>query len=216
MSSRLRSAGTSHCSSTLSGGTTNLAGPAVTAANVSGAALVNVNAANSVLAGGGVEGGQELLLGDGDRDLVVTDLDAEVAGQTAAAREPLHRHAGRGEQGRGFRQPMQCAVLDGGHEVNEVFFDNVEVPVENRIGDENKGWTYAKFLLGHERVGIARVPAAKKALRRLKEIARSEQANGRSLIEDLRFRDRIAQIEIDLTALEITLLRVLTADDLTI
>jgi alkylation response protein AidB-like acyl-CoA dehydrogenase len=103
-------------------------------------------------------------------------------------------------------------MLDGGQEINDIFFDDVEVPVANRIGDENKGWTYAKFLLGHERVGIANVPRSKKMLQRVKEIARSERANGRPLIEDARFRDRIAQAEIDLAALEITLLRVLSAE----
>jgi alkylation response protein AidB-like acyl-CoA dehydrogenase len=103
-------------------------------------------------------------------------------------------------------------MLDGGQEINDIFFDDVKVPVDNRIGDENKGWTYAKFLLGHERVGIANVPRSKRMLKRLKEIAREERANGRPLIEDARFRDRIAQVEIDLTALEITLLRVLSAE----
>src|SRR5258708_15472901 len=62
-------------------------------------------------------------------------------------------------------------VLDGAREVNEVFFDNVTVPVENRIGEENKGWTYAKFLLVHERSGIAGVARSKKAIERLREIA---------------------------------------------
>jgi alkylation response protein AidB-like acyl-CoA dehydrogenase len=103
-------------------------------------------------------------------------------------------------------------MLDGGHEINDIFFDDVKVPVENRVGDENKGWTYAKFLLGHERVGIANVPRAKKMLERLKQIAREERAGGRPLLEDVRFRDRIAQVEIDLAALEITLLRVLSAE----
>jgi alkylation response protein AidB-like acyl-CoA dehydrogenase len=104
-------------------------------------------------------------------------------------------------------------MLDGGQEINDIFFDDVKVPVGNRIGEENKGWTYAKFLLGHERVGIATVPRSKKMLRRLRDIARAEQANGKPLIEDPRFRDRIAQVEIDLAALEITLLRVLSAEN---
>jgi alkylation response protein AidB-like acyl-CoA dehydrogenase len=104
-------------------------------------------------------------------------------------------------------------MLEGGREINDIFFDDVKVPVDNRIGEENRGWTYAKFLLGHERVGIAEVPRSKAMLKRLKAIAREEYANGRPLIEDARFRDEIAQIEIELTALEITLLRVLSAEE---
>ena len=70
-------------------------------------------------------------------------------------------------------------VLDGAHEVNEVFFDNVKVPVENRVGEENKGWTYAKFLLVNERSGIAGVARSKKAIERLKEIGRAEMLDGK-------------------------------------
>lgn len=103
-------------------------------------------------------------------------------------------------------------MLDGEHEINEVFFDSVEVPVHNRIGEENRGWTYAKFLLGHERTGIAGVGRSKRELRRLKEIARREMANGRPLIEDARFRDQIAQVELELMVLEITNLRVISAE----
>jgi alkylation response protein AidB-like acyl-CoA dehydrogenase len=103
-------------------------------------------------------------------------------------------------------------MLDGGHEINEVWFDNVKVPVENRVGEENKGWTYAKFLLGHERTGIAGVGRSKAALKRLKNLARRETANGRPLIEDHRFRDKIAQVEMELQALEITNLRVISAE----
>jgi alkylation response protein AidB-like acyl-CoA dehydrogenase len=104
-------------------------------------------------------------------------------------------------------------MLDGEHEVNEVFFDNVEVPVQNLIGEENKGWTYAKFLLGHERTGIAEVGRSKRWLKRLKAIASQERASdGRWLIDDARFRDRIAQVEIELMALEITTLRVIAAE----
>ena len=100
-------------------------------------------------------------------------------------------------------------MLDGEHEVNDVFFDNVKVPVANRVGEENKGWTYAKFLLGHERTGIAQVGRSKQALKRLKEIAAHETSNRRRLIDDLRFRDRLAQVELELMALEITNLRVI-------
>jgi alkylation response protein AidB-like acyl-CoA dehydrogenase len=103
-------------------------------------------------------------------------------------------------------------MLDGEHEVNEVWFDNVKVPVGNRVGEENKGWTYAKFLLGHERTGIAGVGRSKAALKRLKTIARRETANGRPLIEDQRFRDKIAQLEMELMALEITNMRVISAE----
>lgn len=103
-------------------------------------------------------------------------------------------------------------MIDGGHEINEVWFENVKVPVGNRVGEENKGWTYAKFLLGHERTGIAGVGRSKAALKRLKSIARRETADGRPLIEDQRFRDKIAQLEMELTALEITNLRVVSAE----
>ncbi len=110
-------------------------------------------------------------------------------------------------------QVRPIIMLDGEHEVNEVWFDNVEVPVQNLVGEENKGWTYAKFLLGHERTGIAEVGRSKRRLKRLKDIAaRQCGADGRPLIEDLRFRDRIAQVEIELMALEITNLRVIAAE----
>ena len=103
-------------------------------------------------------------------------------------------------------------TMEGAHEVNEVWLENVKVPVENRIGEENKGWTYAKFLLGHERTNIAGVGASKRELQRLKDIARQETKNGRPLIEDPLFAARIAQVEIDLMALEMTQLRVLSAE----
>jgi alkylation response protein AidB-like acyl-CoA dehydrogenase len=102
-------------------------------------------------------------------------------------------------------------MLDGENEINEIWFDNVQVPVQNLVGDENKGWTYAKFLLTHERTNNAGVGNCKRALKRLKEIAAQQMANGRPLIEDSRFRDRIAQVELELMALEITNLRVLSA-----
>ena len=103
-------------------------------------------------------------------------------------------------------------LLDGSHEVNEVWFEDVEVPLENRVGEENSGWTYAKFLLGHERTNIAGVGASKRELLRLKRIAREERKNGRPLLEDPAFAARVAQVEIDLMALEITNLRVLSAE----
>jgi alkylation response protein AidB-like acyl-CoA dehydrogenase len=102
-------------------------------------------------------------------------------------------------------------MLDGEHEINEIWFDNVQVPAENLVGDENKGWTYAKFLLTHERTNNAGIGSCKRALKNLKEIAAEQWAYGRPLIEDSRFRDRIAQVELELMALEITNLRVLSA-----
>ncbi len=103
-------------------------------------------------------------------------------------------------------------TMDGAHEVNEVWFENVKVPVENRVGEENKGWTYAKFLLGHERTNIAGVGASKRELKRLKNIAREELKNGKPLLEDPLFAAKIAQVEVDLMALEITNLRALSAE----
>jgi alkylation response protein AidB-like acyl-CoA dehydrogenase len=102
-------------------------------------------------------------------------------------------------------------MLDGEHEINEIWFDNVQVPVQNLVGDENKGWTYAKFLLTHERTNNAGIGSCKRALKKLKEIAAEQIAHGRPLIEDSRFRDRVAQVELELMALEITNLRVLSA-----
>ena len=99
-------------------------------------------------------------------------------------------------------------TIDGGREVNEVFFDNVEVPVENIVGQENKGWDYAKFLLGNERTGIARVGASKAKVIRIKELAALEFAGERPLIEDHRFQEKLAAVEIELKALEMTQLRV--------
>ena len=98
-------------------------------------------------------------------------------------------------------------MLDGAPEVNEVFFDNVEVPAENLIGEENKGWTYAKHLLSHERTNIADVNRAKRELERLKRIAKAE-----NVYEDQRFRDEIAKLEVDVVALEMLVLRVLSAE----
>jgi alkylation response protein AidB-like acyl-CoA dehydrogenase len=98
-------------------------------------------------------------------------------------------------------------LLDGEPEVNEVFFDDVEVPVGNLVGDENKGWTYAKYLLAHERTNIADVNRAKRELERLKRLAKAE-----GLWDDIRFRDQIALLEVDIVALEMMVLRVLSAE----
>ena len=100
-------------------------------------------------------------------------------------------------------------MLDEEHEVNEVFFDNVRVPVENLVGEEGKGWTYAKFLLGHERTGIAGVGASKRELATLKDMAARERRDGRPLIEDPLFAARIREVELELMALEMTVMRVL-------
>ncbi|WP_369258756.1 acyl-CoA dehydrogenase family protein [Geodermatophilus amargosae] len=99
-------------------------------------------------------------------------------------------------------------LIDGGHEVNEVFFEDVRVPAENLIGEENRGWDYAKFLLGNERVGIARVGATKKLISQAKEHARDVVVGGRPLSEDPRLTARIAELENELLALELTALRV--------
>jgi pimeloyl-CoA dehydrogenase large subunit len=106
-------------------------------------------------------------------------------------------------------RPIQ--TIDGGREVNEVFFDDVKVPAENLVGQENKGWDYAKFLLGNERTGIARIGASKARIRRLKELAALELAAGKPLIEDERFRAKITGVEVELKALEMTELRVVAA-----
>ena len=98
-------------------------------------------------------------------------------------------------------------LLDGESEVNEVWFDNVEVPLENLIGEENKGWTYAKHLLSHERTNIADVNRTKRELERLKRIAKTE-----GVWDDTRFRDEIAKLEVDVVALEMLVLRVLSAE----
>ena len=98
-------------------------------------------------------------------------------------------------------------LLDGEAEVNEVWFDNVEVPANNLIGEENKGWTYAKHLLSHERTNIADVNRSKRELERLKKIAKTE-----GVWDDIRFRDEIAKLEVDVVALEMMVLRVLSAE----
>ena len=100
-------------------------------------------------------------------------------------------------------------TLDGNHETNEMFLDNVRVPVTNRVGEENKGWDYAKYLLGHERSGIARVGVSKYRVRRAKELAATIEANGRPLSDDPLFRQKVAALEVELKALEITQMRVI-------
>ncbi len=103
-------------------------------------------------------------------------------------------------------------TLDEDHEVNEVFFDNVRVPVANLVGEENRGWTYAKYLLGHERTGIAAVGRSKRELAFLKALATRMQKGGRPLIEDPLFSTKLAALEIELMALEVTVLRVISQE----
>ena len=104
-------------------------------------------------------------------------------------------------------------TIDGGSdEINEVFLDDVRVPQANRIGEEGKGWTYAKFLLGHERTGIAAVGRSKKQLMKVKEIAARELSGGAPLIENRRFAEKVAMAEIDMLALESVVLKVLSEE----
>jgi len=103
-------------------------------------------------------------------------------------------------------------LLDGNHEVNETWLTDVRVPVENLIGEENKGWTYAKFLLAHERSGIAGVARSKRGVEKLREIAAQETLDGAPLINDMDFARKVSQVEIDLAALEITELRTLAGE----
>jgi alkylation response protein AidB-like acyl-CoA dehydrogenase len=102
-------------------------------------------------------------------------------------------------------------TIDGRHEVNEVHFDNVRVPANNLIGAQGQGWTYAKVLLTHERTGIARVAISKDRLVQLKELVEASPNGADSLINDTVFAQKIANVEIDLLALEYTELRTLSA-----
>ena len=102
-------------------------------------------------------------------------------------------------------------TLDGEHEVNEVWFTDVKVPKNNIVGKENEGWTYAKYLLTFERTGIAGVPYSKSALNHLKMISKNSLKNGKPLIEDPIFSSEIAELEIDLLAMEIFNLRTVSA-----
>jgi alkylation response protein AidB-like acyl-CoA dehydrogenase len=101
-------------------------------------------------------------------------------------------------------------LLDGTPEVNEVWFTDVEVPVENLVGEENKGWTYAKYLLTHERTNIAGVGFSQAGLASVKRLAKSEMAGGKPLIQNPHFAARVAQIEIDLMAMSTTNLRIVS------
>jgi alkylation response protein AidB-like acyl-CoA dehydrogenase len=102
-------------------------------------------------------------------------------------------------------------TLDGEHEVNEVFFTDVRVPVANLVGEENRGWTYAKYLLTYERTNIAGVGFSVAALARLKRAAQKITRNGKPLADDPQFAARIAKVEIDLENMKTTNLRVIAA-----
>ncbi|KRC77442.1 pimeloyl-CoA dehydrogenase large subunit [Achromobacter sp. Root83] len=104
-------------------------------------------------------------------------------------------------------------TLDGGHDVNEVWLEDVRVPAANLVGEENQGWTYAKYLLGHERTGIAGLGHCHRELGILKTMAARAQSHGRPLLADSRLRDRISRIEVDIMALEMLLLRVASSND---
>jgi pimeloyl-CoA dehydrogenase large subunit len=99
-------------------------------------------------------------------------------------------------------------TIDGRREVNEVFLDEVRVPAANCVGEENKGWDYAKFLLANERTGIARVGLTKQRLARVKEIARNTPAGEGTLWDNQAYRAKVMLAEIELKALEITQMRV--------
>ncbi|MEA3127184.1 MAG: hypothetical protein QOD67_4203 [Caballeronia sp.] len=103
-------------------------------------------------------------------------------------------------------------TLDEDHEVNEVFLEDVKVPVENLVGEENRGWTYAKYLLGHERTGIARVGQSKRELVFLKRLAANQKKGGISLLSDPVFSSKIAALEIEMMALEVTVQRVVASE----
>jgi alkylation response protein AidB-like acyl-CoA dehydrogenase len=103
-------------------------------------------------------------------------------------------------------------TLDEDHEVNEVFLEDVKVPLENLVGEENRGWTYAKYLLGHERTGIARVGQSKRELVFLKRLAADQKKGGGSLLNDPLFSAKIAALEIEMMALEVTVLRVVASE----
>jgi alkylation response protein AidB-like acyl-CoA dehydrogenase len=103
-------------------------------------------------------------------------------------------------------------TLGGEHEVNEVWLEDVRVPVNQRIYEENKGWTCAKFLLAHERTGIAAVARSKRGVEKIKQIARTEMDGDKPLLANAFFKRKISELEIDLTALEFTELRSLAGE----
>ena len=102
-------------------------------------------------------------------------------------------------------------TIDGLHSLNEVEFNDVRVPVANRIGEQDKGWTYAKALLAHERTGIAGVADSQRNLAQVRELAAREVNGGKALLDDPLFQKRLSDIDIELMALEYTELRVLAS-----
>lgn len=98
-------------------------------------------------------------------------------------------------------------LMDGLHEVNEVFFENVSVPVENLVHKEGEGWNVAKHLLGHERLNTGRVAISKRELGRVRQMASQTKTPAGSLLDDPRFADKLSRLEVDMMALEITNLR---------
>ncbi len=108
------------------------------------------------------------------------------------------------------RRPIQ--LIDGSVEVNEIFFDDVRVPVENLVGEENKGWDYAKFLLANERNGQARVGLSKARLNRIRQLAAAAPGGGAPMRDNAAFRRKLAWLEIEARALEMTVLRVVCSE----
>ncbi|WP_313096076.1 acyl-CoA dehydrogenase family protein [Corynebacterium variabile] len=109
------------------------------------------------------------------------------------------------------RRPIR--LIDGSVEVNEFFFTDVRVPVENLVGEENKGWTYAKFLLGNERNGMAQIGSSQRMYTALVSLAADREVNGHRLIDDPEFRRRLYTVKLRLTALEATTMRVTSASE---
>ena len=103
-------------------------------------------------------------------------------------------------------------TLGGEHEVNEVWLTDVRVPQSQRVYEENKGWTCAKFLLAHERTGIAAIAGSKRGVERIKSIARTEMDGDKPLLANSFFRRKVSELEVDLTALEFTELRSLAGE----
>ena len=107
-------------------------------------------------------------------------------------------------------RPIQ--LIDGGHEVNEVFLSDVRVPAANLVGQENSGWDYAKFLLGSERTNVVAVGQTKARVLRIKRLAARTEAGGRPLLDDPLFRARLTRLEVELAAIEMSVLRVLDTE----
>jgi alkylation response protein AidB-like acyl-CoA dehydrogenase len=103
-------------------------------------------------------------------------------------------------------------LIDGGYEVNEVFFDDVRVPVDQLVGEQNRGWDYAKFLLSNERTSVAGVGLIKSRIQRIKRLAGQTSDRGSALADDPLFRARLTRLEVEVTALEMSVLRVLSRE----